>query len=73
MTSTYYTAKQMALQSHNLSRDGMSATLPTGDVYRWSNHFNVWAGPFPAGKGDAKAPVCCTCGDPHCPYLGIAA
>jgi hypothetical protein len=56
MPSQYLSAKQMALQPHNLSRDGMSATLPSGDVYKWSNHFNVWAGPFPWSKGDAKAP-----------------
>lgn len=52
----WMTAKQMALQSHNLSRDGMSATLRSGEVYRWSDHFNVWAGPFPRTAGDARAP-----------------
>lgn len=52
----YVTAKDMALSSHNLSRDGMSATRADGTVWKWSNHFNVWAGPFPAMKGDPKAP-----------------
>jgi hypothetical protein len=56
MKSTYFSAKQMALTSHNLSKDGMAATLKTGEVYKWSDHFNVWAGPFPQTKGDAKAP-----------------
>lgn len=55
-TKQFMTAKEMALTSHNLSRDGMSATLANGQVYKWSNHFNVWAGPFSATKGDAKAP-----------------
>ncbi|HET9394488.1 MAG TPA: hypothetical protein VFO36_00415 [Nitrospiraceae bacterium] len=54
--STYFTAKQMALQSHNLSTDGMSATLPTGEVFKWSDHFKVWAGPFPRSSSDAKPP-----------------
>jgi len=54
--SKWMTAKEMALTSHNLSQDGMSATLRNGEVYRWSEHFNVWSGPFPKSQGDAKAP-----------------
>jgi hypothetical protein len=53
---TWYTAKEMALTSHNLSRDGMSATLANGEVWKWSEHFNVWGGPFPKTLGDAAAP-----------------
>lgn len=56
MTSKYMTAKQMALTSHNLSKDSMSATLESGEVFKWSDHFKVWAGPFPYSKEDAKPP-----------------
>lgn len=52
----WMTAYDMALTPHNLSRDGMSATMTNGEVWRWSDHFNVWAGPFPQTAGDAKAP-----------------
>lgn len=39
----YLTARQMALKAHNLSRDGMTAEARDGGVWKWSNHFNVWA------------------------------
>ena len=39
----FRTAREMALSSHNLSRDGMSATTADGGEWRWSTHFNVWA------------------------------
>jgi len=55
-TSKFFTATQMALTSHNLSKDSNAATLATGEVYRWSDHFKVWAGPFPQTQGDAQAP-----------------
>lgn len=55
-SSKFLTAKQMALTSHNLSKDSNAATLATGDVYRWSDTFKVWAGPFPQIAGDAHAP-----------------
>jgi hypothetical protein len=56
MSSQFYTAKQMAMMSHNLSRDGMSATIKSGEVYKWSDHFKVWAGPYQWTKGDARKP-----------------
>lgn len=37
------TARDMALSSHNLSKDGMSAVTADGGLWAWSNHFNVWA------------------------------
>lgn len=39
----FLTARQMALKSHNLSKDGMDATAKDGGHWKWSNHFNVWA------------------------------
>ena len=39
---TTRTAYEMALKSHNLSRDGMSAKTPDGNVWKWSDHFRVW-------------------------------
>lgn len=56
MHSKTMTAREMALTSHNLSKDGNSATLSDGTVYKWSDHFRVWAGPFQRTSGDAKAP-----------------
>ena len=56
MKTIYYTARQMAEMSHNLSRDGMTARLPNGDIFAWSNHFNIWAGPFNFMHCDAKKP-----------------
>jgi len=55
-TSKFFTAKQMALTSRNLSQDSNAATLATGEVYRWSDRFQVWAGPFPQTQDDAQAP-----------------
>ena len=55
-TKEFYTAKEMAMTSHNLSRDGMMATMPNGQVYKWSESFNVFAGPFPKCKGAARRP-----------------
>lgn len=59
-TTTYkckfMTAKEMALTSHNLSSDGTCATLANGDVYKWSDHFKTWAGPFPPTGRTAKPP-----------------
>jgi hypothetical protein len=40
---TWMTAKEMALTSHRLSRDGMTANLPNGDKYGWADHFNLWS------------------------------
>ena len=37
------TAIWMACFPHNLSADGMTATLKNGQVWKWSNHFNLWA------------------------------
>lgn len=48
------TAREMALTSHNLSRDGMAATLRNGKVYRWGGQ--VWVGPMMRLPTDAKAP-----------------
>lgn len=56
-TKITYTAKEMALTSHNLSRDGMMATMPNGQVYKWDNFWNVWAGPFPKCQGAARRPA----------------
>jgi hypothetical protein len=53
----FYTAKEMALVSHNLSRDGLMATMANGEVWKWSDHFNVWAGPFPKCQGAARRPA----------------
>jgi len=39
----YRTAREMALSSHNLSRDGMVAVTRDGGTWKWSEHFNVWA------------------------------
>ena len=39
----YMTAKEMALLSHNLSTDGDTASRRDGSIWKWSNHFNVWA------------------------------
>jgi hypothetical protein len=36
-------AKEMALQSHNLSRDVNMATLANGDVFVWDARFDHWA------------------------------
>ena len=54
--SNHMTAKQMALTPHNLNRDASAATMKDGTVYRWSDHFSVWAGPFPRTASDAKPP-----------------
>lgn len=50
------TAKQMALQSHNLSKDAMTARTADGKVWKWSDHFQVWAGPFPVEQDSPKQP-----------------
>ena len=39
----YLTARQMALRSHRLSRDGMTASTKDGGSWKWSAHFSVWA------------------------------
>jgi hypothetical protein len=56
-TKEFYTAKEMALTPHNLSRDGMMATMADGKVYKWSESFQVFAGPFPKCKGAARRPA----------------
>jgi hypothetical protein len=38
----FKTAREMALTSHNLSRDGMSCRTADGRVWKWSNRFQVW-------------------------------
>ena len=54
--SNHMTAREMALTPHNLNRDASSATMKDGSVYKWSDHFRCWSGPFPRGAGDAKPP-----------------
>ena len=39
----YMTARQMALKSHWLSTDGMTANAGDGGVWKWSEHFHIWA------------------------------
>jgi hypothetical protein len=39
----YMTAREMALRSHNLDRSGNTSTDHEGAVWKWSDHFNVWA------------------------------
>lgn len=39
----FLTAREMALKPHNLSKDGMEARAKDGGLWKWSNHFNVWA------------------------------
>ena len=37
------TAKQMALMTHRLSKDGLTAYTPDGSKWGWSDNFNVWS------------------------------
>ena len=37
------TAREMALQPHELSRTGDLATLPNGRVYVWDSRYDHWA------------------------------
>lgn len=39
----FLTARQMAFKAHRLSKDGMTAAAKDGGIWKWSNHFNVWA------------------------------
>jgi hypothetical protein len=50
----FITAQEMALMSHNLSKDGMAATLANGDVYRWGSF--KWVGPMMRLPTDANRP-----------------
>lgn len=50
----FYTAHEMALMPHNLSKDGNAATLANGDVYRWGSF--KWVGPMMRLPTDAKRP-----------------
>lgn len=52
----YMTAREMAVTSHNLSYDGMTATMADESVWKWSEHFSVWSGPFPKSIHDPAAP-----------------
>lgn len=38
-----YTAKEMALKPHTLSRSGDMAETPEGETYIWDARFNHWA------------------------------
>lgn len=40
---TTYTARQIAEMPHNLSRDGMVATLKDGRTFIWDARFQHWA------------------------------
>jgi hypothetical protein len=43
----WQTAVWMACTPHNLSADGMTATLSgpdkNGQIWKWSDHFHLWA------------------------------
>ena len=50
----FYTAHEMAMMSHNLSKDGMTARLANGEVYRWGSF--KWVGPMIPMASDPKRP-----------------